>query len=447
MDLSGQFEQFHRKRWFPEIYPDPFGELIDSINEQTISELASNWEQTTNPRWIYLARGILDLLPQVLYVEIFKDLQLVYQDRLTSNVRPQYLYYYLRSLPETERQELWTSIREWCTRSRNVLAEWHHKVLSIETRHAELNKKFDSVIGLNRDQMISELEQWLTTTRELFEWELRRLGTDLHLPRVLANFRFKDWDDLFDWNAFPSLAKNFSDTVRAKKVPLLKRSLSDDAVQFVFPVNPPNRVIVEYGKAAGPIDALRCAAEYMKGCYYKGMNPGLSPEFRIAGDPSIAHFWAFLFASQLARKPGIRRLIGAGAEDLAPKFKLYLELWSRIDAARAIYRHRIGPDLKESRDLYVANRELALPGDDSYFLDLFDLDNAAGALYRVRAAESALAVNDKFLSLYGNEWFASDRCGARIRDYWYEGTTLTLPGLLADLHVSRESFNWNWSRQ
>jgi hypothetical protein len=240
-------------------------------------------------------------------------------------------------------------------------------------------------------------------------------------------------DSLADWDDLQAFASNWSDACHITSLPALKRSGEEPAEQQVLPVNPPSRVVQRYGTAAGPADTVRFLQELGRSSFYCEMNSDLSSTDRLLGDPMLPHFWACLYADLLAQPAGITRLIRIGSEDLAPRLNLILRFWNRYDCLLAMYHERLASDLKEAQDLYVACWESSFSIEPPHFLYLYDLERSGDSLLRVCASRSAAAVAERLRSLYGTDWFASQRCARKLRDYRYEGYRLRLEDVLRDL--------------
>src|SRR5262245_54655274 len=89
------YSDYHRKKWFPDKYPDPMGELVDYINEAAIRDLF----QKQNPGMLQIAFELVSLLPKHKFPDLHRDFTQAYQESLTpAGCRPEFCYFYLRRL-------------------------------------------------------------------------------------------------------------------------------------------------------------------------------------------------------------------------------------------------------------------------------------------------------------------------------------------------------------
>ena len=255
------------------------------------------------------------------------------------------------------------------------------------------------------------------------------------MPETLALFRLRNWDHIFDWNDFTELAGSFFKVTQMKNTPSLRRSQMDDAVQACLTVNPPRKIFVEYGNAAGPFDAGRFVAETALGCFYTNMNSEVSDEFRFSGDPRISEFWRALFLLAFVSKSGLQNIVGELAVDLSSQLMRFVTFWLRYDAFLAVYKNAAEQDLNAAEDTYAEYWRKAFPLELSSQLYLFELDRSTSAIWRVEAMEAAVYVHEQLRTHYGNAWFSSTPCMTRLKDYWWEGFNLSFTGLLQDLNI------------
>ncbi|HSP06585.1 MAG TPA: hypothetical protein VLR94_05370, partial [Acidobacteriota bacterium] len=334
---------------------------------------------------------------------------------------------------EQKRKQLWESWKEWARQSQSSLHEWLTERTALERKLESHRKDALARFGIDAARECAGLEPLLRTSRDIFDFELRRYSRGRTLTDILSAFRMPMCDSLADWDDLQAFARNWSDACHITSLPSLKRSAEEPAEQQVLPVNPPSRVVLRYGTAAGPADAIRFQQELGRASFYCGMNSELSSTDRLLGDPMLPHFWACLYANLLSRPAGVARLIRTGSEDLAPRLNLILRFWNRYDCLLAMYHERLASDLKEAQDLYVACWESSFSIEPPHFLYLYDLERSGDSLLRVCASRSAAAVTERLRSLYGNDWFASQRSARRLRDYRHEGYRLRLKDILQDL--------------
>lgn len=430
-------EEYHRKKWFPQKYPDIYGEFIDYISEGMLRDLLDNWKKKANPDLLFVARYIFEIIPSIQFIDLFIENRNAYSERLTSEkVLPAFLFYYLRSLPEEQSNELWVRSKEWSGKWKTPIHDWLDAEIRWQRKFEDLGQAHDQVIGLQREQEIQVLERSLQVSREFFDWMLKKKTNASTLPGILQHFRLEISDEIADWSDLPGIATSILSSGGIKKTPHLLKTENEEAIQFLFPIDPPRRLVLEFGKAAGMWDAVRFAFELGKAAFYAGMNPALSIESRICGDPSLPLFWGYLYSLILTKTAGLGRVIGYQAESLAQDASLFFQFWIRYDAILAVYRARFGTDLKTSKDLYVACFESAFLIEPPDFLYLYDLERSKESLLRVIACRSALAAEERLRSLYGNHWFESEKCMVRIREYWRHGFQSTLKEILEDLDAS-----------
>jgi hypothetical protein len=416
------YSEYQQKKWFPDKYPDPLAELVDYLNESAINDLVQRSKNEKNRGLLQIAFELSKLLPARKFPDLYRDCTQAYREKLSpANCSPEFCYFHLRKLPNDQRSELWSNLIDWAKRSQSRMYDWNQERINVQ-------KKFDSFSnGIN----LHKLSSWLTETREKFELQFPSRS----FLEVITSFRMPEWDQTVDWNDFSSLAQTFLKTCLFEKRPLIRKSVVDDAVQFCFPISPPEKVIVEYGAAAGPVDALRFIKELAKGCFYAHFNPDLRSEFKFGGDEALIHFWSTLYSLPLIRKSGLQLIIGQSAENLAPQMESFLRFWYRYDAFLAVYRHSAENDFSNAEDRFIETWRDAFHFDPPGSLFLYELDRSAGASVRVTGVDAALLAEEQLRTQYGNAWFASSQWASRLRNYWWEGFTLNLADVLEDLNI------------
>lgn len=430
-------EEYHRRQWFPQKYPDIYGEFIDYLSGGMIQDLLEEWKKTKNPSLVFAAYFIFRLLPSIQFRDLFLENKRAYSETISEQrVSPAFLFYYLRSLPPESSLDLWQAAKEWCVKRKSDMKDWLATGIRAERNFLELRQAQEQVLELDFSREIENLDHSLRISKELFDWNLKKKTQAATIPGVLQYFRSKPFDEIADWNDFSALSKSISSTCGIKNPPGLRKNERDDAIQILFPIDPPQRIVLEFGKAAGVWDDVRFAFEFGKGAFYAGMNSSLSIEHRICGDPCLPLFWGYLYSNILARSTGLHSLVNPRAEGAAEDVLLIRQFWVRYDAALAIYRSRVEPELEESKDLYIACFENAFTLNPPEFLYLYDLERSDESLFRVLAYRGALAAEERLRSLYGTSWFASEKCSAKVREYWRHGFRTTMNGILEDLDAS-----------
>ncbi len=422
-------EDYHAKRWFPQKYHDPFGELRDWITTERVREFQSEYEKAGKIELLAVAAYLAKLLPEVQYPDLFKEYKRAYGHALLEkSVLPPFTYYYLRALNEEQAHEVWQNLFQWTVQWRSALQDWLCGAIYLERSFEKL-----SSAHWDRAAEIVEIRNDLKSSREIFEWERKRETSAKSVLEILRFLRLSSCDQLADWRDLPAFAKNVIQTCRIRRKPRLRKSEWNAAVQYTAPIQPPKLVRVEYGEAAGPVDTMRFLFELGQSLFYKGMDPELEIESRICGDPAVPLFWGYIFSGLLTDRSGIQRLIGHRAEDLSRTLDFASKFRDRYDAALAIYRENVDTELKGAQDLYVDSFETAFSFEAPHSLHLLDLDRASDAFYRVVAQRKAILAAERFRELYGREWFTSERLARRIQDYWWQGFRLTLQDILRDL--------------
>jgi hypothetical protein len=425
-------EEYHRKKWFPEKYPDPFGEFIDYISEGMINDLLESWKEKKKGPLLDAAHYLLRILPQIGFSEIFYDYRKALSERLTNDILPEFAFFYLRTLPNEESSDLWTSFRHWNDKWETVLSEWCRALMQFEEEHSELLKGFQERLRIDAPIELSEMEKYLRDTSELFAWQIQNQTHAKTLPELLRYFRFHQWDKTADWNHFSALAKSVSEAFGISKIPKL-RSSSNSAAQFLFPITPPNRVTLEFGSAHGPVDALRFLQEFGKGVFYSGMNPDLEIEERICGDPALPWFWGSIFASILTDSAGVKNFIGLGAEGLERDMEFVMEFWQRQEMTFSIFRNKAASDWKNLQDHFASLWEIAFSMDPPRFLCLYDLSRSNESIYKALAMSRSRDAIHILRTKYGSKWFSAPKWTKRMRDYFWEGHRMTMSDVMKDL--------------
>jgi hypothetical protein len=426
-------EEYHRKKWFPDAYPDPFGEFIDYISEGMISDLMNSWKQNKTGSQLDSAYYIIRILPQIEHRELLKDYRAAFSKHVSSlKILPEFAPYYARTLNEEQSRDFWDDFRNWNEQWETVLSDWNSALLSSQNQHAGFFNLFDERLGFASVPEFNAIENHLRDTRELFAWQMQQQIRATNYREMLRQFDFPRWKSVADWSDLPSLAKSVAEACGFIRIPT-PQSSEEPAAQFVFSVAPPTRVILQYGRASGPLDALRFLAEYGKGLFYKGINPDLKSEERICGDPSLPYFWGHVLTSLLTETAGIKHFIGLQAQGLESDTSIIMETENRHEAALALYRNDAMNNRKNIQNHYLARWDLAFGFEPPRFLYLFDLSRSMESFYKAFAANRAKEAVQVFRTKYGSKWFTSTQWSKRVRDYWWEGFRLTTKQVLRDI--------------
>jgi hypothetical protein len=427
------YSEFHRKKWFPDKYPDPLAELADYLDESAIHDLVQRSKTEKNRGLLQIAFELTKLLPSRKFPDLYRDYIQAYRESLTPpNCHPEFSYFHLRRLPNDQRSELWSNLNDWAKRNQSRMFDWHHARISVENTFEDLRKELANVYGFDKEREIQKIASRLTSTRENFELQF---SSTKSFHEAIASFRMSEWDETFNWNDFAGLARSFLNNCSIRKQPSLTKSSIDDAVQFCYPIFPPEKVIVEYGAAAGPADTLRFIKELVKGCFHTNMNPELRAEFRFNGDESLVQFWSALYTLPLTRKAGIETIVGPAAQNLTLHMESFLQFWQRYDSFLAAYRYSAENNFENAEDHFAENWRNSFHFDVPGSLFLYELDRAAGASSRVAAFDAALLAEEQLRTQYGNLWFTSNQWAARLQSYWWEGFSLSLADVLKDLNI------------
>jgi hypothetical protein len=440
------YSEYQHNKWFPKTYPDPFGELIDYINEEEIRRLVEQSKKSGNRGLLQIAFELSELLPSKRFRDAYSDYASVYEKKIApAQCRPEFSYFHLRKLQREERTHLWNNLQDWAESAKTRMLNWHAVRIQTEKTLKALRDKYQSVYGLQSEKNLTRIERWLLSTKEEFDFEFERYSDAKTLPEALASFRLSNWDLIFDWNDFPELGRSLFKIIQIEKTPQLRKSELDPGLQACLAVFPPNQVIIEYGAAAGPCDSTRFIAEASKGCFYSNMNSEIPEEFRFSGDPRISDFWRNLFVLGYTSKTGLQKIVGDLAVDLSTHLKRFISFWIRYDAFLALYKNSAERDLQTAEDSFAENWRKAFTLDVPARLYLFELDRASSALARVQGMEAAVHAHEKLRTVYGNAWLSSSQCISRLKDFWREGFKLSLNDVLEDLNIKvEEDFHVNF---
>ena len=424
--LRELLEDFHRKKWFIEKYPDPYGEFIDSVTDEMIRSLVSAFEKDKRGSNLDVAYYIFRLLPEIQFRDHHRDYQNAFAKPFHENVLPEFGLYWVRNAEEERSLILWNEFEKWNQKWSHVLHEKARSVLATEKKH----EAFLQIYG-EQLRVLQSDESELRGTRDFFEWELNAKTKARSYYQLLRYFDLQRWKSSAPWIALPRLAKSIEETCGLPHSVPFQQSIND-AIQNLFPVAPPQRVSLEYGRATGPYDALRFLVELGKGHFYAGMNAQNQAEERLCGDPALPWFWGYLFASLIIEPEGVRTFIGPNAESLAEDTQLILQFWSRQEQMLSLYRNRVGSDLSNAQDHFAALWELAFPLEPPLFLSLYDLCRSDESLYRFHALRSSQKLIKHLRDRHGYRWFANRKWTQRMREYWWEGFRLSTKDVLAD---------------
>ena len=427
------FEEYHRKKWFPEKYPDPFGEFIDYISEGMVSDLIAAWEQEKRTSYLDVARFILQLLPEFQFREIWKDYRKSLTEKLSGDVLPEFAFFYIRNSSEEISLELWNEFQKWSDNWEPLLSDWARSMIEFDAAHSDFQKAY-----AQRLQLQDPEENHLQGSRDLFTWQFQAKTPAKHYRELLRYFQLERWKPVAEWNHLPAFAKSISNTCGITKIPVLRRA-EIPAIQFLFPIQPPLRLVLEHGAAPGPVDAMRFLLEFGKGSFYAGMNPELPIEERICGDPSLPWFWGYLFASLLADPAGAKTFLGIKAEGIAEDTGFVLQCWYRHEVALSVYRNRASTDWKNVQHHYANLWELAYPLEPPLFLAAYELCHSTESIFRCNALRQSQNVRKHLQSKYGHEWFRNRKWIDLVHDYWWEGFRITTNDILKDLQVQESS--------
>jgi hypothetical protein len=421
-------EEYHRKKWFPDLYPDPFGEFIDSVSKSIIQDLVEASTRENTGSYLHIAYYVAQLLPEIQFREIHSDYRKAVLDPFTKNVSPDSIFYAIRNSSEEQAGELWRALPEWSEKWENALLEWARTTLNLEFQFKEMRTAYSESLRL---PVAHEAE--LRNSRDLFAWELQNRTKATNYKELLRFFQLEHWRNVADWNALPAFARSVAETCSIRLSPNLKAA-ENSAVQFLYPILPPERVLLEHGTAKGPYDAMRFLIELGKGFFYQGMNPENPAEERICGDPSVPWLWGYLFASLLVDPEGIKSFIGLNAENMQQDTRLVLQSWYRRELMLALFRSRAS-DFNQVQDQYASLWELAYPLQPPLFLCLYELCLSAESDFRRVALLRSQNLIQHLRSKYGRRWFADMKWTKRAQEYWWEGFRMTTAEILADQQV------------
>lgn len=427
-------EEFHYRRWFPYDYPDPFGEFIDFVTDDFLTELFEDFKNTGLRSRIFAAHYIQELLPGVLHPDLRQSyeraISLTYSGR---NRNAEHFTYDLKNLTDNEAEGLWRHLQTWAQDQGRALEDWLQENIHLERKHSDLHASYQSSRSIEESTEIPALDHMLSSSTERFEWRVSRQTVARTFYEMI---RYAPAGEGVDWDDIPSFAGSVGEYFNLRDLPQIKRSEGESAVQHLYPVSPPTRIVLEAGHSSGPADLIRFLFELGKGVFYVDMNPELPVELRITGDASLPLFWGYLYCHLFSLPSSLTRFLGHRNKHLVNSIQLILELAYRYDAALSIYRSQVDSDLNGARDLYVRVMESAFYVPAPSFLYLLDLSRSRNALDRVVAHRSALNAH-LFLSIqHGEEWFLLPRFMRKLREYRWEGYHLTVHEILNDLNVS-----------
>ena len=422
-------EEYQRRKWFPDLYPDPFGEFVDSVSSQTIDDLIEAWKREKRRAYLDVAHYLTRLLPEIQLPEICTEYKTALLQQISENITPDSAFYWVRSSSEEQARELWRKLEHWSGRWEPALLEWAKATLKIESQHAELHKTYREELHLPTAE-----EAQLRSSRDLFTWQLQSRTKAGNYKELLRFFQMEHWNNAVDWKDLPALAKSVAATCQVPHSPVLQSS-PNSATQFLYPVSPPGRAILEYGKASGPYDAMRFLVELGKGFFYKGINPAHAAEERICGDPSLPWFWGYLYGSLLIDPEGVKSFIGLNAESMTQDTQLVLQFWYRHELMLTIFRRRVS-NFNDVQDLYSSLWDVAFPVAPPDFLSLYELALSPESDFRWIGLLRSQSLIKHLRSKYGRRWFADSKWARRTRDYWWEGYRMTTSGILSDQQIA-----------
>jgi hypothetical protein len=421
-------EEYHRKKWFPDLYPEPFGEFVDYVSNGMIDDLVEASKREKRASYLPVAHYIAQLLPEIQYREIYSDYRNALLDPLSEEVTSGAVFYAIRNSSEETAAGLWRELQGWSRKWESAMLEWAQTMRNVESQHKELRTAYAEKLRL---PVADETE--LRNSRDLFAWELQTRTKARNYKELLRYFQLEHWSNAADWNALSSLAKSVAETCSIPHLPNLKIA-ENSAIQFLFPILPPKRLLLEYGTAKSPFDAMRFLIELGKGFFYQGMNPENAAEERICGDPSLPWFWGYLFSSLLVDPEGIKSFIGLNAESMQQDTRPVLQSWYRRELMLAIYRTRAS-DFNQLQDQYTSLWELAYPVEPPVFLSLYEYCLSTESAFRRWALLSSQNMIKHLQSKYGRRWFANRKWTKRAREYWWEGFKMTTAEVLSDQQV------------
>ena len=421
-------QEYHRKKWFPEKYPDPFGEFIDYISEGMVADLVVAWKRDQKGSYLDVARYLLQLLSEIQFQEPLADYRRALSQTLHAGAHAESSFFALRNLNEEDSLLLWRDLQQWSGRWEMALRTWTSAILNFEKAHSDFYKEYGVRLRLPHLE-----ETQLRSTRELFAWQFQNRSPAVNYREFLRYLALEKWRTVADWGDLPALAKSIQESTGSVSLELIQGE--NPAARFLFPVLPPERVVLEYGNSNGPADAMLFLIELGKGIYYASINPQLRVEERVCGDPSLPWFWGFLYASLLADPEGVKVFVGSKAESMVDDTRFLLECWYRHEAFLTIYRDRALNNSSHVEDLFSGLWELAYPMAPPAFLALLELSRSNESVFRWHAMMRAFQVI-KYLRLkYGRSWFQDGKWIRRARDYRWEGFRITTEDIVADLQI------------
>src|SRR5262245_14608346 len=115
--LRKLLQEYQQRRWFPSKYPDPLGEIVDFVNQETVDKLLTDNQRLVD-YYLY------SMIPPLKFREQCNDYL------KAQEAAPRFPFYHLQATEQSE--ELWDSLRKWCVDWKSVLQGWLEAVIGHE---------------------------------------------------------------------------------------------------------------------------------------------------------------------------------------------------------------------------------------------------------------------------------------------------------------------------
>ena len=303
--------------------------------------------------------------------------------------------------------------------------------------------------GWRLEELAEQCRAILDSTERTYEEQAdrifrERVGISLSEARrwdVGRLFRGMKWDEYFPPDRMiPALEWTLSglgiDLNAQSNVHLdVEDRPTKDPRAFCAPIEVPEKVMLVIKPIGGPEDWRAFFHEAGHTEHYANTSADLPMEERRLGDHAVTEGWAALLEHLTDEPTWLSKMLDFPSPgEFAAEGSVGLLYLLRRYAAKLLYEleFHAAPDATNMRPRYVELLEDALKIEPSAANYLSDIDPGFYVSAYLRSWAFEAQMREHLRTRHGNDWFASAKAGAELRELWSEGQKFAAEDMLKD---------------
>jgi hypothetical protein len=300
---------------------------------------------------------------------------------------------------------------------------------------------YSEIKSIDYDRLLNELKANLKTTDSLYleqlESALKSIGVvpkDASRYDILYLFRGRRFDAYFPrGNAVTALRKTLDGMdLQLEKYPNITLDLEErskkDPRAACFPLDVPKKIILGAMPIGGRYDyesVLHEAGHALHGANTPADMPFV---FRLSDEKSLTETYSSLFENLTMNEKWLQRVVGIGDPgellDSAYFSKLYM---TRLYTAKLEYELRLHREgIQGKQQLYQKLHEQALKVHFNPVNYLISVDDGFYCAEYLRSWIAEAQLRRYLVDEFGDEWFANPGSGSLLKEFWKEGSRITV---------------------